>query len=76
VSIRSSTLSGSGGDGSQQSTGLELLLKEGVDLSVLLSLFEDSLNVARLLDVGGGLLGGRLESSGNGLGVLTVSYIW
>lgn len=39
VSIRSSTLSWSGGDGGQQSTGLELLLEEGVDLGVLLSLF-------------------------------------
>jgi hypothetical protein len=39
VSVRSSALSWSGSDGSQQSTGLELLLEEGVNLGVLLSLF-------------------------------------
>lgn len=71
MSIRSSTLSWSRSDGSQQSTGLELLFKKGVNLGVLLSLFEDSLDVAGLLDVGGfGLALSLLESSGNGLGVL------
>lgn len=76
MSIRSSTLSWSRSDGSQQSTGLELLFKKGVNLGVLLSLFEDSLDVAGLLDVGGfGLAFSLLESSGNGLGVLYDQYV-
>lgn len=68
VTIGSSTLSWSGGDASQQSTGLELLLELRVNLGVLLSLVEDSLDVVGLLLVGSIL--GKLLGFGNGLGVL------
>lgn len=68
VTICSSALSRSGSDASQQSTGLELLLEQRVNLGVLLSLVEDSLDVVRLLGVGGLL--GELLASGDGLGVL------
>lgn len=56
------------GDDGQQSTGLELLLKDGVNLGVLLSLVQDSLNVVGLLLVG--ILGVDLGTSVDGLSVV------
>ena len=68
VAVSSAGLSRSRGDDGEQSTSPELLLKDGVDLGVLLSLVEDSLDVVGLLLLLGRL--GGLAASGNRLGVV------
>lgn len=69
VTVSSSALARPGRDNSEESTSLELLLKEGVDLGNLLALLKDSLDVVALLLVGL-LSDGRLGTSESGLGVV------
>lgn len=68
VTIGSAALSWPRGDDGQKSTGLELLLEQGVDLGILLPLLKNSLDLVGLLLVGGLL--GSLGTSVDGLGVL------
>ena len=58
----------SGSDDGQQSTGLELLFEDGVNLCVLLSLVQNSLDVVGLFLVSGLL--GDLGASEDGLSVV------
>lgn len=69
VTVSSSALARPGRDNSEESTSLELLLKEGVNLGNLLALLKDSLDVVALLLVGL-LSGGGLGTSESGLGVV------
>jgi hypothetical protein len=65
VTVGAAGLTGPGRDDGKKTTGLELLLKEGVDLGVLFALSEDTLDVVGLL---GGLSGLGLTLGEDGLG--------
>jgi hypothetical protein len=68
VTVGTARLARAGSDDGEETTGLELLLEDGVDLGVLLALVEDALDVVGLLLVG--RLLGKLAAAEGGLGVL------
>lgn len=68
VAVSATGLTGTRGDDGEQTTGLELLLEQRVELGSLFALVEDALDVVGLLGVGVGL--GELSTAGSGLSVL------
>jgi hypothetical protein len=68
VAVGAAGLTRAGGDDGEETTSLELLFEEGVELGSLFALVEDPLDVVGLLGLGVGL--GKLSTSGGGLGVL------
>lgn len=70
VTVTSTGLTGPAGDLGEESTLLESRLEVGLDLGLLLSLGQDSLDVVRLLDLGLTSLGGLGRGGNGGLGTL------